>query len=370
MGDRFLPSGRVRWFPMCEYSAGSGDTHHFKSLTNGDVRQITVRKKLVDGTHAQTAVPSTHPPKYMVAPGVNCVPPNRLPEIRRPHPAYTVVGSGKTGMDACIWLLQNGVPPARIRWIMPRDAWLLNRVNSQPGVDDFERTIGATIAQFEAIAEATSVTDLFSRLEERDLLMRIDKAVDPTTYRCAVISPAELAQLRTVKDVVRLGHVRAIEPTRVVFENGSLTADPDTLYVDCSAGALVPPPRLPVFDGDRINLLMVRWCQPLFSAALIAYVESHCDDAAEMNDLCAVVPSPERPRDWLRMWAVSIANQGRWQKNERVRDWLSQCRLNVMAASMRGVRPDDTVKHTLAKEAAIKAEIAAAKLTALLASLA
>ena len=68
-----------------------------------------MRKKVVNATHAQTAVPSTHPPKYAVAAGVNCVPLNRLPQITRPHAAYTVVGSGKTGMDAILWLLENGV---------------------------------------------------------------------------------------------------------------------------------------------------------------------------------------------------------------------------------------------------------------------
>src|SRR3954453_14674731 len=59
-----------------------------------------------------------------------------------------------------------------------------------------------------------------------------------------------------------------------VLDQGNLPADPDTLYVDCSAGGLQPPPKVPVFDGKRINLLMVRTCQPAFSAALIPFVES------------------------------------------------------------------------------------------------
>src|SRR4029077_8316048 len=183
-----------------------------------------------------------------VAAGVKSIPPNRLPEIRWTHAAYTVVGSGKTGMDSCLWLIQNGVPPSHIRWIMPRDAWLLNRANLQPGVYYFERTIGSAIDQFEAITEATSISDLFARLEERNLLMRIDKAVEPTTYRCAVVSPAELAELRRIKDIVRLGHVRAIEPTRIEMAQGSLPTDPDTIYVDCTACAVVKPPQVPVFD--------------------------------------------------------------------------------------------------------------------------
>jgi hypothetical protein len=367
--DRFLPSGRVRWLPMSEYSVGADGAHYVQSLTNGESVRIEIRKKLVDGTLARTEIPATHQPKFSIAPGVVCVTPNRLPDFRRPYPAYVVVGSGKTGMDACIWLIQNGVPPSRIRWIMSRDAWLLNRENFQPGADFFDRTVGSLIGQFEAIAEATSVADLFSKLEQRSLLMRIDKTIEPTTYRCAIVSPAELVQLQRLTDnIVRLGHLRAIEPTRSVLDKGALDADPDTLYVDCSASALTPPPGIPVFQGNRVNLLMVRWCQPLFSAAVIAFVESHFDDPAEKNALCGVVPTPERPTDWLTMWAATLANQARWQQKERVRDWLAQCRLNNAVTLMRGVKPHDKAKFERLKEAAVKAGAAAAKL--LIASLA
>ena len=65
----------------------------------------------------------------------------------------------------------------------------------------------------------------------------LDKAVEPTTYRCAVVSQPELAQLRRVKDIVRRGRLQAIEPARLVLDGGVLDADPDTLYIDCSASA-------------------------------------------------------------------------------------------------------------------------------------
>lgn len=370
MQQRFLPSGRVRWLPMSEHSKGLDSSHQIQSLTSGERQQVTVRRKVVDATHAQTAVPSTHPPKYVVAPGVRCVPVNQLPQIDRPYACYTVVGSGKTGMDAILWLLQNGVPPHRTRWIMPRDAWLMDRANNQPGADDFERTVGSTIGQFESIAEATSLTDLFTRLEERGLLMRIDRSVEPTTYRCAVVSQAELAQLRRIEDVVRMGHVKAIEPAQIVLDRGRVPTDAETLYIDCSAGAIVkPPPGLPVFDGDHINLLMVRWCQPLFSAALTAYVECHFGEQDAMNALCTVVPSPEVPADWLTMWAVTLANTARWRQHPGVDTWLSQCRLNSVTAMMRGVKADDSAKFELMKQNGIKASAAAADLPKLLADI-
>src|SRR6202022_3668989 len=121
MQERFLPSGRVQWFPMSGYSGAPDGTHRFKSLENGEAREAVARKKVVNATHARTEVPSTRPPQYATAAGVTCVPPNELPYLRHPRAHYMVVGAGKTGMDACLWLLQNGVEPARIRRIRPPD---------------------------------------------------------------------------------------------------------------------------------------------------------------------------------------------------------------------------------------------------------
>jgi hypothetical protein len=78
---------------------------------------------------------AVHPPAQLRGRARRALPLNQLPQINRPHTAYTVVGSGKTGMDAILWLLENGVPPSSIRWVMPRDAWLLNRANIQPGIE-------------------------------------------------------------------------------------------------------------------------------------------------------------------------------------------------------------------------------------------
>lgn len=367
MQQRFVPSGRVSWLPMSDYQRAADGTHHVVSLAGGDSRQLIVHKKLVDGTHARTEVPSRHKPKYEVADGVSCVPVNALADIDRPHVAYAVVGAGKTAMDACIWLLQNGVAPERIRWIMPRDAWLMDRALVQPGVENFERSIGAVEAQLDAIASADSTADLFARLEAGRLLLRIDPSVQPTMYRCAVVSQAELAQLRRIGNIVRLGHVRRIERERIVLDHGTLPADADTLYVDCSAAGLQRPPELPIFDGDRINLLMVRWCQPLFSAALIAFVERHFDDASEKNVLCTVCPSPEKPSDWLRMWQVTLANAARWQKDPQLRAWLPTCRLDFYTGVLRGVDKGDSAKFERLKATGAKSKAAAEKLPRLLA---
>ena len=99
---------------MSEAGADADGVHDVRSLMSGVRQRVSVRRKVVNATHARTAVPSTHPPKYALSAGVNCVLLNRLPDISRPHAGYTVVGSGKTGMDdAILWLLEYGVAPAR-----------------------------------------------------------------------------------------------------------------------------------------------------------------------------------------------------------------------------------------------------------------
>jgi len=366
MQQRFLPSGRVRWLPMTDYQVGPDGTHRLESVVSGQAQTVQVRRKVVDGTHARTEVPATHAPRYTVAPGVDCIPINELAALRRPYAHYTVVGSGKTGIDACLWLLAHGVAPSRIRWIMPRDAWFLDRANFQPGLENFERNMGYSLNQFGAIIDAATPADLFARLEAKGALLRLDPEVEPTTYRCCTVSRDELALLRGIADVVRLGRLRAIEPTRIVLDQGALSADLDTLYVDCSASAIQPLPGLPVFDGGRINLFMVRFCQPLFSAALIAFVESHVEDDAARNALCAVVPSPEVPRDWMRMWAATLANTARWRQHPALNAWLMTCRLNGQAVMARGVSPDDSARMALLRETGAKAAEAAARLPALL----
>ena len=57
-------------------------------------------------------------------------------------------------------------------------------------------------------------------------LLRIDETVEPTMYRCAIVSQPELAQLRRIDDVVRMGHVRALEPGRIVLDDGTVDTDP------------------------------------------------------------------------------------------------------------------------------------------------
>jgi hypothetical protein len=59
-------------------------------------------------------------------------------------------------------------------------AWWLDRASFRPGAEFFDRSIGASCQQLDCIAEATSIADLFHRLEAGGLLHRLDPRVEPT----------------------------------------------------------------------------------------------------------------------------------------------------------------------------------------------
>ncbi|HYX98700.1 MAG TPA: hypothetical protein VE908_03985, partial [Mycobacterium sp.] len=305
-------------------------------------------RKSVDATHVQTRVPATHGPRYSVMSQVQLIPVNGLPDIRRRHPCYTVVGAGKTAMDACLWLMAKGAEAERIRWVRPRDPWLLDRAYLQPFAENFEPAMQGYINGFRAIIEATSAADLFRLLESYNVLMRFDRDVEPRAYRAAVVSRGELELLRKIKDVIRLGHVNTLETNRIVLNEGTVEADPDTLYIDCSAtGINQPPENSAVFEPGVINLLVTRQTQPVFSASLNAFIESRFDDDNEKNSMCQVVPYPSVPLDWLRMWQVTMTNAGQWAQRAQIADWISQSRLDALGAARRGVDLTDPSNQQL-----------------------
>ena len=74
--------------------------------------------------------------------------------------------------DACIWLTDNGVEPDEIVWIRPREPWMLDRAVVQP-----DPAVATTLAAdvLEATAGACSVGEMFLRLEDKGVTLRIDR---------------------------------------------------------------------------------------------------------------------------------------------------------------------------------------------------
>jgi len=322
MRQHLLPSGRVTYLPMSEF-LGDG---LIRTLGGEDI-EVTARRVVT--SHVEIIVPSMRPPSYAVE-AVDCVPPNELPRIRDATDRYVIVGAGKTAMDACLWLLRHRVAADRLTWIKPRDAWVLDRAAIQPGSQFAKRVLREISNQLAAVHEAESLPDLFDRLESKGCLLRVDTSVDPTMYRCAILSQAELTELRRIDDVVRMGHVHTIEPGRMTLEGGTRDIDGSALYIDCSADGFAHREPATVFSGDHISLQAVRTCQPAFSAAVIAHVEAAYPDDETRNAFCGPVPYPREPTDWLRMMLAFNKNQLQWFSDPDMMAWTDAARLNVL----------------------------------------
>ncbi|WP_297817986.1 NAD(P)/FAD-dependent oxidoreductase [uncultured Paraglaciecola sp.] len=313
--EQFLPTGRVKYFPMCDYK---GEGKFVSSLT-GETHQVKVNKKTVDATYLNTTVPSTHTPNFSIAADIQFMPLNDLPKVTQPPAGYVVIGGGKTGIDAILWLLEKDVNPDDIQWVMPRDAWLIDRKNTQPSEEFF----------------ADAIEDQASQME--------------------------IEALRKVKNMVRLGRVTSIENNQIVLEQGTIPTSTEHLHIDCSASALTNLTIKPIFDGDVITPQTVRSYQPVFSAAFIAHIELAYPEQAK-NKICNVVRLPNTLIDWLRLTAAFMMNQYIWSQDENLRKWLLGNRLDGFSQLMRSVKEDDIEKQAIVKRLRANAQPAMGKL--------
>lgn len=324
MHQTLLPSGRVTYYPKHEW-LGDGQ---FRSILTNKLIRVGDHTRIVDATWMRVKVPVMGPPSYEVAEDVSHIVLNDLPKISRPYGGYTVVGAGKTGIDACLWLIANGIDPKDISWIMPRDAWLFDRSGLQPGAHFFAQSAARMEGVHQAILSASSLEDMFHRLEACGELMRIDEKIWPTMWKCASVSPAELDQIKRIGTIIRQGRVVRIDADKVTLENGVHAPVPDTLYIDCASDAVHKWDPVPVFSGNRITLQPVRRCQQVFSSAFIAHVEATYGDDKLKNELTRVIPHPNEPIDYPLGVLSTYQNALRWGAEPSTVAWLKQARLD------------------------------------------
>ena len=224
-----IGSGRVRFFPMCDYVGDWADTHAFESRLTGARTSVRVRRRMVDTTHLECSVPATHRP-FTFDDDATLIPVGQLVRVAGPLSGFTILGSGKTAMDACTWLLDNGVDPDRIRWVRPREPWVTDRASVQP-LDQLGATIEGFAASVEVLARAESLADLLAEVESVGQLFRLDQNVDPTMFRGAILSEAERDSLQQIERVVRMGHVKHIGPDEVVLTGGTIATTRHELHV-------------------------------------------------------------------------------------------------------------------------------------------
>jgi hypothetical protein len=318
---RMLGPGRVQFFSGCDYL---GD-RTFASVESGERFVVPQQCRVVDARYLAPDIPAETPPKFAVAEGARVIPVNDLVRVDDDPGEYVVVGSGKTATDACIWLLGRGVDPDAICWVRPRDPWMLNRAVIQPEPVVF---LGMVADVLQAASTTPSLPELFLRLEDAGIMLRVDRSVVPTMAKAPTLGMWELDRLRTIEHVVRRGHVVTANRGRIDLEEGSVGMADEALVVNCTADGLKMPPRVPIWGPEMITLQPIRAGFPCFGGALAGYVEATRDDDREKNRLCPPSSFGNTLVDWARMNVLGFRSSKAFNSEPDIKAWGDGVALN------------------------------------------
>lgn len=356
--QHFVQRGRVRYFPLTTF-----DGKHLCSIVDSDLIQlVTVRRKVVRSSfRPQALAVRTFP--FHVAAGTAIVPPkDLLPSVVASHAKYVVIGAGRSGMETVIWLLkQHGVVCAeRVRWVVPRDAWLVSHASMEPG------RYPETARRFWGLfAGSATLEDFECGLEEAGLRHRVDPLRRPAAFTGATVTEQELAELRrAAPHAIRKGRVREVHVDRLVLERGSVPTGAGTLHIDCTSDddcCLLndeeepeppddddkggeddrPPPPVAVeeiFQQGQITLQLVQEIADngpvpsCFSAALIGHVECIYPTArATKNAICTPMAPPRRVVDALVNELASMQAES-LTAHPKIGSFIMVCRPGRLAA--------------------------------------
>ena len=271
-----------------DYSKDESGNHFITDESSGNIQRVMCGKVVMINT--KVIVPSMREGSpFPVDPKVQLIPVNGLAEQVRSakHSEFIVIGAGKTGADAIIHLLRNGVDQSDITWIVSRDVFFLVRDGYiKPGLNYWQN-----ISRFlKPLVSASSLMETILEFEKDGIVARLDTdnlRPCPEVLRGATVDKDELALLRSVKSVVRLGRVTNITSDSIVLDKGSVPVSPaDTLILDCMSNfdagdffGYVIPDNFRVYEPTQINLgpLFIAF-NPCLSAAITAFLEIHLED--------------------------------------------------------------------------------------------
>lgn len=316
-----VSSGKVEHFPSCEYVGN----RTFVSRVSGQRFEVPERCRIVDAHYRAPDIPAETPPPFEVGDGARVLPVGELVNLGEAPSQYVVVGSGKTATDAIVWLQARGVDPDAICWVRPRDPWMVNRAVLQPNPAVFHGMVADTMR---AAAAAESLDDFFLRLEDAGVMLRIDRTVMPTMAKGPTLGEWELDILRTVTNVVRLGHIRRVDRGRMTLDGGTATIANDAVVVHCAAPGLKYPPLIPIWGPEVITLQAIRAGFPCFGAALAGYVEATRDSDDEKNRLCPPSPYGNSMADWARMNLLGSRAVATFSAEPDIKAWADSVAIN------------------------------------------
>jgi hypothetical protein len=350
MQQRFIPSGRVSYYPMSKYQEGANGEHTIISSISGKKTRINVRRKLVDGSVWTASVPATHKRKFEIADGVRLTTPGKLPETwltdAKVPGHYVIMGGGKTAMDVGVWLMNMGVEASSISWVRPRETWLVNRASTQPGAKFAENTIGWQLEQMRIGATATSGDEIFLHLEKHGHMFRLDQSSLPSKFHYPTISQGEVDLLRQIEHVIKIGRVSLIEPGVLHGLDSDAEVPVDSLFIDCTATAAKRAAVKPIWEGDRITPAILQVPLVSLSASIAGFIEATFDTNEEKNALAMPIQMTDTPGDYPQAMLGNVMNRMLWSKNPAIMNFLNTARLDP-AQRMRSAMADvnENVQH-------------------------
>ena len=222
---------------------------------------------------------------------------------------------------------------------------MLNRAVVQP---DPVVALGLAADTMVAAADAESLEDFFLRLEAAGVMLRIADDVTPTMAKAPTLGTWELELLRSVEQVVRLGHIRHVTRREIVLDRGSVPLPPGSLVVHCAASGLRYPPMVPIWAPDRIRVQTIRAGFPCFNAALAGYVEATRDDDRERNRLCPPNTLPDNLTNWTQMQVRGTLATRAFGSEPDIATWANACALNPARIDP-AQRDDPAVRAAIAR---------------------
>ena len=332
MQERFLPSGRVSYYPMSKYREGANGEHTFISNISGKETRVNVRRKLVDGSAWTASVPATHKRKFEIADGVRLTTPGELPEswlTNKKIPGhYVILGGGKTAMDVGVWLMNMGVEPSEISWVRPRETWLINRASTQPGSKYAANTIGWQLEQMRSGATATSGDEIFLHLEKNGHMFRLDQSCLPSKFHYPTISQGEVDLLRQIKHVIKIGRVKLIQPALLHGVDGDAEVPLDSLFIDCTATAAARSSVSPIWQGNRVVPSLLQVPLVSLSASVAGFIEATFETDEEKNALAIPIKITDTPADYPEAMLGNVMNRMIWSQNPKIMSFLNNARLD------------------------------------------
>jgi hypothetical protein len=202
---------------------------------------------------------------------------------------------------------------------------MLDRAAVQPDPAVFLGMVADVLA---SAAPAHDLDDLFLRLEDAGVMIRVDRDVTPTMAKAPTLATWELDLLRTIGRVVRRGHVRRADRGWLSLDGGDEPVAPDAVVVHCAASGLQNPPLVPIWQPDAIRLQLVRAGFPCFNAALAGYVEATRSDDAAKNVLCPPTPYGDSLALWAESFLLGTRGTRAFNAEPDVKEWANGVALN------------------------------------------